>query len=171
MYHPVIQILIAIILVIILILSYYHLNPPKKKCKTDTDCKDKGQHCVRGTCTDMSCLEAIKQDIKDINIDPTINSCNYTPGFYRFNSTTADLQSPFGKTRIDDGTFFTSYDWFSINTYQSSCLQHKGCIGWEFDMTEPSQHGGECYFYTNPHPALKNSNDITTIMGIARNTL
>nr|P0C9W7.1 RecName: Full=Envelope protein 166 [African swine fever virus warthog/Namibia/Wart80/1980] len=170
MFYPVVQVLIGIILVIILILGFYHMKhkPPKKKCKTDTDCKDKGHHCVRGTCTDKSCLEAAKQDIKDIKLDPTIRSCDYAPGFYRFNATTADLQSPFGKTRIDLGRVWTT--WSKEDEYcQSLCLQRKGSIGWEFD--ELSLGGvGNCYCYTNSHPVLKNSNN-TTVMGIARNVL
>nr|P0C9W4.1 RecName: Full=Putative membrane protein 162 [African swine fever virus Malawi LIL 20/1]CAA50862.1 p22 homologue [African swine fever virus] len=166
MYYPAVQVLIGIILVDNFNTEF--LSSEKKNCKTDTDCKDKGHHCVRGTCTDISCLEAVKQDIKDINLDPSIRSCNYTPDFYTFNSTTADLQSPFGKTRIDYGSIYTS-DWSSIDHCQSLCCKHNDCIGWEFDKIE-SSHGGECYFYTNPHPALKNSND-TTIMGIARNIL
>nr|P0C9W5.1 RecName: Full=Putative membrane protein 164 [African swine fever virus pig/Kenya/KEN-50/1950]CAD7112367.1 I10L CDS [African swine fever virus] len=166
MYHPVVQVLIGLILVIILILGFYHLK--KKSCKTDTDCKDNGHHCVRGTCTDISCLEAVKQDIKGINLDPSIRSCNYTPGFYTFNSTTADLQSPFGKTRIYYGDVYAT--WSSVDYCQSLCLQHNGCIAWEFDDEKESPGQGSCYFYTNSHPALKNSND-TTIMGIARNIL
>ncbi|AJL34165.1 I10L_2 [African swine fever virus] len=169
--------LIAVILFIIVILMIFlitglfypeqklplPISPAKKKCKIDTDCKDKGHHCVGGICTNMSCLDAIKYDIKDIKLDPNIRSCNYTPKFYKFSNTTADLQSPFGKTRIDDAELYDPHS--GEDFCQRLCLDRKDCIGWEFDKIS-GKTTGECYFYIDPHPALKSKND--AVMAIAR---
>ncbi len=174
--------LIAIILFIIIILviflisglfyperqSLLPISPPKKKCKTDTDCKDKGHHCVGGFCTNMSCVEAAKYDIKDIKIDPNIRSCNYTPKFYMFSNTTADLQSPFGKSRIDTGEVYAPDS--GEDYCQSLCASYPGgCIAWEYDQIS-GKTTGECFFYTNPHPALKYKNG-ATVMAIPRKVL
>ncbi len=127
------------------------LSPSKKKCKVDTDCKDKKELCVRGTCT--SCLDAVKQ-VKNIKLDPKIDSCTYTSNYYRFNNAIADPQSTFEKTSVDVGSQP------SADNCESYCLQ-SGCPAWEFNKE------GECFFYPNPHPVLKYNND-NRVIGLSR---
>nr|P0C9W8.1 RecName: Full=Envelope protein 167 [African swine fever virus warthog/Namibia/Wart80/1980] len=164
---------ITIILVIFLISGLFYpeqnpllpISPPKKKCKIDVDCKDNGHHCVGGFCTKMNCLEAAKYDIKGIKLDPNIRSCNYTPKFYKFSST-ADPQSPFGKSRIEYGEL---YDPHSGEEFcESLCANYPGCISWEYDQIS-GKTTGNCYFYRNPHPALKYKSD--AVMAIPRKVL
>ncbi|WOB19757.1 p22 [African swine fever virus] len=93
-----IALIILLIIILVVFLYYKKQQPPKKVCKVDKDCGS-GEHCVRGSCSSLSCLDAVKMDKRNIKIDSKISSCEFTPNFYRFTDTAADEQQEFGKTR------------------------------------------------------------------------
>ncbi|AXB49222.1 p22-1R [African swine fever virus] len=150
-----IALIVLLIIILVVFLYYKKQQPPKKVCKVDKDCGS-GEHCVRGTCSSLSCLDVVKMDKRDVKMDSKISSCKFTPNFYHFTDTAAEQE--FGKT------------WHSIkitpspgesHTSQEICERYclwgtDDCTGWEYFGDEKD---GTCNIYINPHLALKYTKD------------
>nr|APF30102.1 p22 [African swine fever virus] len=161
-----IALIILVIIILVVFLYYKKQQPPKKVCKVDKDCGS-GEHCVRGTCSTLSCLDAVKMDKRNIKIDSKISSCEFTPNFYRFTDTAADEQQEFGKTRHPIKITPSPSE---SHSPQEVCEKYcswgtDDCTGWEYVGDEKE---GTCYVYNNPHhPVLKYGKD--HIIALPRN--
>ncbi|WEG42203.1 I10L [African swine fever virus] len=158
-----IALIVLLIIILVIFLYYKKQQPPKKVCKVDKDCGS-GEHCVRGTCSSLSCLDAVKTDKRNIKMDSKISSCEFTPNFYRFTDTAAEQE--FGKTRHPIKITPSPSE---PHSSQEMCERYcswgtDDCTGWEYVGDEKE---GTCYLYNNPHPALKYGKD--HIIALPRN--